>query len=119
MVSIFKSTTKLGSTPRLRFSITQHSRDEMLLREIVTYFGCGRYTHRINGLAGDFLCSKLDDIVGKIIPFFNEYSIIGSKLQDFEDWKKVAYLITSKAHFTGEGLDDIRRIRAGMNKGRA
>lgn len=132
LVSIFKSTTKLGSTPRLRFTITQHSRLfffiiyiinykkklEQLLQNFVTYLGCGRYTNRTSGAAGDFLCSKFSDIVEKIIPFFNEYPIIGNKLRDFEDWKKVADLMTSKAHITGEGLDAIREIRAGMNQGR-
>lgn len=118
LVAEFKSTTKLGATPRLRFSITQHSRDEQLLLNFVTYLGCGRYTVRPSGDAGDFLCTKFSDIVNKIIPFFNEYPIIGSKLKDFEDWKKVAELMSSKAHLTIEGLDQIRKIKKGMNKGR-
>ena len=70
LVAEFKSTTKLGITPRLRFQITQHSRDEQLLLKFVTYLGCGRYTKRSSGTAGDFLCTKFPDIVGKIIPFF-------------------------------------------------
>lgn len=86
LVSIFKSpTTNLGYTPRLRFSITQHSRDELLLRKFVTYFACGRFSSRTSGAAGDFLCSKFSDIVEQIIPFFDEYPIIGSKRHDFED----------------------------------
>lgn len=118
LVAEFKSTTKLGITPRLRFQITQHSRDEQLLLKFVTYLGCGRYTKRSSGTAGDFLCTKFPDIVGKIIPFYNKYPIIGSKLRDFEDWNKVAELMTSKSHLTSEGLDQIRKIKKGMNKGR-
>lgn len=85
LVSIFKSTTtKLGYTPRLRFSITQHSRDELLLRKFVTYFACGRFSSRTSGAAGDFLCSKFSDIVEQIIPFFfYEYPTIGSERHDF------------------------------------
>jgi len=100
LVSLFKSTTKLGITPRLVFSITQHTRDEEILQNLVTYFGCGRYAKRTSpppqggssplagrttGEAGDFICSKLSDIVEKIIPFFNEYPIIGYKEKNFED----------------------------------
>jgi hypothetical protein len=102
----------------LRFSITQHSRDEQLLRNFVSYFDAGRYTSRTSGDAGDFFCTKFSDIREKIIPFFNEYPIIGSKVRDFEDWNKVADLMAYKAHLTTSGLDQICKIRAGMNKGR-
>ena len=85
LVSIYESTTNLGFTPKLRFSITQHSRDEQLLLSFLAYLGCGRYTIRTSGNAGDYLCTKFSDIVGKIIPFFNEYSIKGIKAKDFED----------------------------------
>nr|ATI20296.1 LAGLIDADG endonuclease [Juglanconis sp.] len=116
LVSLFKSTTKLGITPRLVFSITQHTRDEEILQNLVTYFGCGRYAKRTTGEAGDFICSKLSDIVEKIIPFFYEYPIIGYKEKNLEDWKKVANLIKSKAHLTQEGLDLISKLKSDMNK---
>jgi len=119
LVSLFKSTTKLGVTARLRFSVTQHSRDEQLLRNFLTYLGCGRYTKQSSGDSGDYICTKFPDIVEKILPFFNKYPIMGSKLQDFSDWKKVAELISSKGHLTKEGLDLIRAIKGGMNKGRS
>src|SRR5437763_846926 len=41
-INISKSKThKLGNSVRLRFSISQHSRDTMLLRSLIDYFGCG------------------------------------------------------------------------------
>ena len=118
LASEYKSNAKLGITPKLIFSVTQHSRDKELMSNFVTYLGCGRYTKRSSGDAGDFLCTRFSEIVGKIIPFFNEYPIIGSKLKDFEDWKKVAELMSTKAHLTSDGLDQIRKIKRGMNKGR-
>jgi hypothetical protein len=54
----------------------------------------------------------------KIIPFFQKYQIKGAKSYDFEDFCKVAELIKNKAHLTQDGLDQIRKIRAGMNRGR-
>jgi hypothetical protein len=39
------------------------------------------------------------------------------KAQDFEDWKKVAEMIKSKEHLTNEGFEQIRKIKARMNKG--
>jgi hypothetical protein len=40
------------------------------------------------------------------------------KSKDFEDWVKVAEIISSKAHLTKEGLEQIRAIKNGMNRNR-
>lgn len=89
------------------------------MQKLVTFFECGRYTIRTNKDAGDFLCSNITDITDKIIPFFKKYPIKGTKLKDFLDWVKVAELIKSKHHIKAEGLDLIRKIKVGMNKGRS
>lgn len=57
-------------------------------------------------------------LIEKIIPFFNKQNILGIKQKDFNDWCKVADLIKNKSHLTKEGLDMIKQIKAGMNKGR-
>ena len=71
---------------RLVFSITQHSRDESLIRCMVDFFGCGVYrTSSANRTTVNFECLSFSDNYEKIIPFFREYSIIGEKSKDFED----------------------------------
>ena len=42
----------------------------------------------------------------------------GVKAEDFNDWYKAAELINKKAHLTEKGLEQIRKIKAGMNTGR-
>jgi hypothetical protein len=37
---------------------------------------------------------------------------------DFEDFKKVAELMEKKEHLTLEGIEKIRKIKEGMNRGR-
>jgi hypothetical protein len=118
LISIFNNSGKLGSASKLRFSITQHSRDEQLLRNLVSYLGCGYYNSRKGYDAGDFFCTDISGILEKIIPFFTKYPILGVKSLDFYEFKKVAYLMKDKCHLTKEGLDQIRTIKAGMNKGR-
>ena len=44
--------------------------------------------------------------------------ILGEKRQDFDDLCKVAELMGEKAHLTASGLDQIKQIKAGMNRGR-
>ena len=65
---------------------------------------------------------KFSDLIDKIIPpIFTKngwFSILGVKSKDFADWCKAAELMKNKAHLTAEGLDQIRKIKAGMNKGR-
>jgi len=61
---------------------------------------------------------SLRDNVSKTPRFFDKYKIIGVKSEDYQDFKKVAQLMENKAHLTIEGLENIRRIKAKMNRGR-
>ena len=62
--------------------------------------------------------TKLSDIIKKIIPLFKNYPIQGEKVKNFEDFCKVDELIKQKKHLMGDGLEQIRIIKAGMNRGR-
>lgn len=64
------------------------------------------------------LVTDIKGIIEKIIPLFDKYNIGGIKAQDYLDFKQVAFLINNKDHLTIEGLNQIRKIKAGMNKGR-
>nr|YP_010727786.1 homing endonuclease [Leptographium wingfieldii]WDZ67423.1 homing endonuclease [Leptographium wingfieldii]WDZ67470.1 homing endonuclease [Leptographium wingfieldii]WDZ67517.1 homing endonuclease [Leptographium wingfieldii]WDZ67563.1 homing endonuclease [Leptographium wingfieldii]WDZ67609.1 homing endonuclease [Leptographium wingfieldii] len=112
------SSTKSGSQVQLFFYITQHIRDKDLLIKLISFFGIGRY-HTIKGRGwASYECNKFSDIVTKIIPFFNEYPVVGVKRQDFEDWSQIAKIVEAKGHLTTEGLAKIVKIKSGMNKGR-
>ena len=45
-----------------------------------------------------------------IIDYFNKYSLIGDKLNDFKKWKIVYHMILSKEHLTEEGRLKIKNI---------
>nr|5THG_A Chain A, I-OnuI_e-hCCR5 [synthetic construct]5THG_D Chain D, I-OnuI_e-hCCR5 [synthetic construct] len=105
---------------RLRFIIGQHIRDKNLMNSLITYLGCGtiQEKNRSKGSMLHFIVTKFSDINDKIIPVFQENTLIGVKLEDFEDWCKVAKLIEEKKHLTESGLDEIKKIKLNMNKGR-
>jgi len=44
--------------------------------------------------------------------------LLATKLLDYKDWCKVANMIKNGSHLTSEGLDLIRSIKLGMNRGR-
>ena len=117
-ISIRESkSSKLGNRVNIIFVLTQHIRDELLLKSLIDFFGCGQaYSYKTHT---EFICQSFNNNYEKILPFFRKYPIFGIKAQDFEDWAKVAEMIKTKAHLNNEGLDQIRKIRAGMNKSRS
>jgi len=116
-ISIFKSSTsKLGEAVKLSFIITQHIRDEYLMKSLIEYLGCGNVN--LNRNTFDFKVTKFSSLNDIIIPFFEKYPLHGVKAKDFEDFSKTAKLVQNKTHLTAEGLNKIRNIKAGMNTGR-
>ena len=109
-VKIAKSLNKKPSV-KLGMQITQHSRDITLINSLTTLFGCGRVEKHYGAPAVNFIVLKLSDMTKDIIPFFDTYPLVGSKAKDYEDFKKIAFLMTSKVHLTKEGLDEISKIK--------
>ena len=78
--------------------------------------GCGKiylYKEKVN-----FRVTKYSDLSGKIIPFFQKYSVLGVKALDFKDFCIAAEMMKNKKHLTQGGLDVIHKIKTGMNRGR-
>jgi hypothetical protein len=60
------------------------------LESLISNLNCGRinirkYKDSSRGTCVDFMVTNISDIHQVIIPFFNEYKILGVKLQDFKD----------------------------------
>ena len=72
----------------LSFKVSQHLRDELLLRSFISFFECGLFNyHSGNSKSGSgvFIVRKFSDIRDKILPFFKDHEIRGIKREDFED----------------------------------
>lgn len=115
-INIYKSKTKIGIRVQLVFKISQNSRDEELMRNLIKYLNCGN-VYLIRTWC-EFAVRNFSDIVNIIIPFFKKYRIIGVKAKDFEDWSLVAEMMKEKKHLTKDGLETIKKIKAGMNRER-
>jgi hypothetical protein len=88
------------------------------LQNIVNFLNCGRYRETANTIDGKVEVEKFKDITEKIIPLLVKYPLVGSKAQDFEDLKIISELMNKGAHLTQSGLDEITRIKSGMNRAR-
>lgn len=118
-VALYKSNaSKTGYAVRLEFILTQHSRDYALMQNLMTKLGCGYVKVYKNKSWLAFVVVKFSDVYDTIIPFLAKHPLHGAKKLDFEDFCKVGELMKQKAHLTVEGLNEIRTIKMGMNKGR-
>ena len=109
LVDIEKSDSyRFKKRVRLFFTVTQHIRDELLIKSLIEYFdGCGNiYKH---GEVYYYRVSKYYDIDTKIIPFFKKYAVKGIKSKNFDDFCKVAYMMKEKKHLTKQGLEQIKK----------
>ncbi len=118
MVKVQKSNShRLGFSVELVFQINQHVKDKLLVLNIAKYLNCGViYKHSTNAVV--WQVSKFSDLTEKIIPFFSEYPILGEKSLDFKDFCEVVNIKKEKGHLTLEGIEKIKKIKAGMNTGR-
>ena len=120
MVKIGKSIShKSGYRILLEFVLTQHIRDEELVRSIISYLGCGRYVFGPSRPdCAQFTVTKFPEVNKIIIPFFEKYPIIGVKHQDFLSFCEVAKIMVNKDHLTKEGLKQVLNLKQNMNKSR-
>ena len=114
-VDIFKSSSnKIGYQVKLRFSITQHSRDKELLELIGKYLDAGVLNiHSENAFV--FKITKLVDLNKKVILLFEQNPVQGVKHLDYLDFCEVVKIMNEGKHLTTEGLDLIRTIKNKMN----
>ena len=116
-VNITKSNTKIGERVQLIFQLTQHRRDQNLIKSLINYLNCGHVVKNITRV--HFHVFKFNDIIKIIVPFLKrKYRIKGVKAKDFADLCLVAELIKENKHLTRERLNNIKKIKAGMNRGR-
>jgi len=111
-------TNQIGFRVQLRFRISQHSRDDKLMELLIKYLGTGKVYKYPGKSAVVLTIFKFSDITNIIIPFFEKNPLLGVKLFDYLDWCKIAKLMNEGTHLTFEGLNLIRQIKSGMNRGR-
>ena len=66
----------------------------------------------------DFQILKIKDLSEKVIPLFQSIPLQGVKSKDFADFCKAAEIMKVKGHLTNEGLDQLHKLKVGMNTGR-
>lgn len=118
-IAVYKSAaSKTGYGVRLELIITQHTRDHLLIKKLAEFLGCGYITLYKDKTWLQLTVTRFSDIYNIIIPLFTKFPLHGTKHFDFTDFVKAAELMKNKLHLTLEGLDEIKKIKSGMNRGR-
>ena len=96
------------------FTVVQHEVDQQVLYALKAYFGCGvvRKNH------GTRLCYRVrghENLLSKIIPFFEKHQLKTRKHVDFAKFRKVVLLMEKREHLSADGLEKIRKIKETMN----
>lgn len=105
----------LNCSSALSISITQHSKDQLLMNRIMETLKCGNvFKHSLNAVV--LRVSNFQHIIDIIIPLFKKYPIKGVKSLDFRDFCEISEIMQEKLHLSLEGLKRIKKIKEGMNK---
>lgn len=118
-VNIVKDATKIGYSVKLNFNLTQHIRDVKLFNFLNKWLDCGNVYEIPKDDRVNLVLTKFNDIVQKLLPILNKYSLHGVKKLNYDDFLKIVKLIENKEHLMQEGLEKIRLIKSGMNTGRS
>ena len=107
-----------GSQVLPEFTVVQHERDAQILHALKAHFGCGvvRTNH------GDRMAYRVrgkEHLLQRIVPFFVKYPLKSRKRVDFQKFRRVLLMMEAGDHLTADGVEEIRRIAAQMNRGQS
>ena len=107
---------KLNYSVGLNFQITQHFKDIQLIENLRIFLDCGALIPYRNAI--DLRVWRFSDLTEKIIPLFQKHPLVGFKYLDFLDFCKVAEIMKANQHLTVKGLNQIMKIKNGINSSR-
>lgn len=97
----------------LSFNISQ--KEGVLLGLIKETLKCGAIRSRSDGVYA-FEVRSIDDILEKIIPFFNRFTLFSKeKKETFMVFSEIAKMMKNGEHLRPEGLKEILKLRRLMN----
>ena len=98
------------------FRVVQHERDVSILEQLREFFGCGQVT-RNHGDRKELHIRGLKQLSERVVPFFEANPLRTVKQESFARFAEVIRRMNRGDHLMMEGLDEIRELAAGMNRG--
>ena len=100
------------------FTVVQHERDVQVLHALKAFFGCG-VVRKNHGDRMAFRVRTREHLLQRVVSHFVKYPLKTRKRQDFIKFRRVLLKMEAGDHLNAEGVEEIRRIAAQMNRGRS
>jgi hypothetical protein len=100
---------------RPSFSVSQNGDRAEVLFLIRDYFGCGSIRPDRSDRTLKWETRRLDDLVRRVIPHFEQAPLLSGKRRDFESFAAVCRLMVGGAHRSRVGLIEIVELARTMN----
>jgi hypothetical protein len=105
----------IGWETKPSFAIGQNYDRAEVIKLMKKFFKCGSIRRDYSDKTLKFETRSLDDLIEKIIPHFQKYSLLSGKKKDFYLFVKICQLMTKKKHLTKHGLKKIVDLAYRMN----
>ena len=103
------------------FHFSQNTNRTATLELIRKTLDCGyikpNHRKRLNDRSNVLVVRNHQDLMQKVIPFFEKYTILSSKSDDFNKFAKIVYMMEERYHLQKEGLMQILKLAFSMNEG--
>jgi len=112
--------TKLGWQLVPEFHVSQNRERREVLDLIQERFACGRIRENHRGskdMSLVFVVRKRQDLLTRVIPFFETNPLLSSKQQDFLTFAAIVRAMAAGRHLSVEGFRSLRRVALSMNGG--
>jgi LAGLIDADG endonuclease len=110
-----RATLLVGWEVRPGFSVSQNGDRAEVLHAIKAYFGCGSIRPDRSDKTLKWETRRLEDILDRVVPHFEQYPLLSGKRCDFERFASVCRLMAARAHLRHDGLVEIVELASGMN----
>lgn len=102
------------------FHISQRKDSKMILEKIKDYLQCGyikkNHAKNKNDLTYVYVVRNRKDLLEKIIPFFEKYTLKTVKKKDYNIFAKIVELMNNNRHSKKSGLRKIIKLSYSMNR---
>lgn len=99
------------------FQVYQHKDNARVLYLFKQFMGCGYVSKKGGNPSCYVYCvDKIDDLITKVIPFFQNYPLMGEKYDNFLLFEQIVLGLAAKQHQTRGGFITLTKIAYKMNK---
>ena len=105
----------VGWEVRPSLSVSQNGDRAEVLQLIQAHFECGSIRPDRSDKTLKWETRRLEDLLGRVIPHFEQYPLLSGKRFDFECFVSICRSMADGEHRTTSGLTKIVELVAGMN----